>query len=76
MPAAAAAFGTADRREFAIVFALAFCGIASVLVVAFAPWYESGTAGGTDPSVARRPTSAASAGEVGDGPLPVARERP
>jgi hypothetical protein len=47
-------------REFALVIALALCGIASVLLVAFAPWYESLTAGGTDPSVARRPAPAAS----------------
>ncbi len=31
----------AGRREFAIVVALACCGVASVLLVAFTPWYES-----------------------------------
>jgi hypothetical protein len=55
-----AAHGAA-RREFGIVFALAFCGIALVLLVVFAPWYESVMAGGTLPSVARTPSPGASA---------------
>ncbi len=80
------ASGSAARREFAIVFALAFCGIASVLLVAFAPWYESVMAGGAGSSVARTPPPAAfvdedsSVGsvrqEVGAGPVVVVRGRP
>jgi hypothetical protein len=35
----------AARRELAVVLALAFGGIALALLVAFAPWYQSTTAG-------------------------------
>jgi hypothetical protein len=34
------AMGSAARRELALVIALAVFGVALVLVVAFAPWYE------------------------------------
>jgi hypothetical protein len=34
------AMGSAARRELALVLALAAFGVALVLVVAFAPWYE------------------------------------
>jgi hypothetical protein len=44
-------FGRAARRELAVVLALAFCGIALVLLVAFAPWYEPMMARSTSPSV-------------------------
>lgn len=38
------------RRELLLVLALAVCGIAAVLVVAFAPWYDpviTGSGGAT-----------------------------
>jgi hypothetical protein len=34
------AMARAARRELAVVFGLAACGIALALLVAFAPWYE------------------------------------
>jgi hypothetical protein len=37
--------GRAARRELAFVLALAVSGIAVVLVVAFAPWYQPEAAG-------------------------------
>jgi hypothetical protein len=40
----------AARRELAFVLALASCGIALVLLVAFAPWYEPVVAGGHGPA--------------------------
>jgi hypothetical protein len=33
-------FGHSARRELAFVLSLAVSGVALVLVVAFAPWYE------------------------------------
>jgi hypothetical protein len=33
-------YGRAARRELAFVLSLAIAGVALVLVVAFAPWYD------------------------------------
>jgi hypothetical protein len=38
------AMARAARRELAVVFGLAACGIALALLVAFAPWYEPAAA--------------------------------
>jgi hypothetical protein len=41
----------AARRELAFVLALATCGLAVVLLVAFAPWYDPLGAGGASVDV-------------------------
>ena len=46
-----AAIGRAARRELAVVLALALFGIALVLLVAFAPWYEPMMMAGTHGTV-------------------------
>jgi hypothetical protein len=43
--------GRAARRELAVVVALACCGVALALLVAFAPWYEPMVAGSAGTSV-------------------------
>ena len=45
------AIGRAARRELAVVVGLASTGIALVLLVAFAPWYEPVVAGTRGASV-------------------------
>jgi hypothetical protein len=45
------AIGRAARRELAVVVGLASAGIALVLLVAFAPWYEPVIAGTRGASV-------------------------
>jgi hypothetical protein len=47
------------RRELALVFALATCGIALVMLVAFAPWYEPVVHPGTAAVVSTYPPVAA-----------------
>ncbi len=61
------AIGSAARRELAVVLALAAFGVALVLLVAFAPWYEPVMLSSPGVSIVETIPPAGTVGRAGEG---------